>query len=94
VGRGVRGRAVPGWTKGGPMAGTHTPWSRSAADAVTARSFDPRMMGMMGLGWPGATRPMLLVSLARNRSPSGLESRRTAARAAALSGGVGAVLKM
>src|ERR1019366_8796579 len=52
----TRRRAVPGGTVGGRMAGTQTPWARKVADAATARSSDPRTMGMMGLGCPGATR--------------------------------------
>ncbi len=95
----TRNRDVPGATVGGRMAGTHTPRARSRSEAATASASAPTTTGMIGEGWPGrptaaATRATCPASLARRRSPSPDRITPTAARAAAASAGVGAVVKM
>ena len=90
----TRSRQVPGATVGGRMAGTSRPRSSSAAAAASARSSEPSTTGTIGDGCPGATTSTFARSLATSPSPSAERRTPSAARAAAVSGGLEAVVKM
>jgi hypothetical protein len=81
------------------MAGTHSPWARSVDEAATASASSPITIGTTGEAWYGRskaanTRDTCPPNRDRSASPGSDRTMATAAKAAAASAGVVAVVKM